>query len=241
MGDGGACYEHDTRRLNTPTFVEAGMSARDSITDGHTEKFGMMTVIGERRGRKGGIVCRCLCECGREKEYYRSELVVGRYVSCGCKRTRVGLRHGFFCGGKMPKSYTVWRAMIDRCVNEKNKHFPSYGGRGIRVCDRWTDIARGYANFRADMGEPGPGLTLDRRENEKGYHPDNCRWADRKTQQRNRRSNRTIEFRGRIQPLVAWAEETGLLPETIHIRLRRGWSVERALTTPAGRCHWKGE
>lgn len=121
--------------------------------------------------------------------------------------------------------------MIERCTNPNDQQYERYGGRGIKVCERW----RKFENFLADMGEPPPGLQIDRIDNEGDYCSSNCRWATRVQQARNKRNNRVIEYRGRAQPLAAWAEETGLNANTIRHRLNLGWSVERALTEPPKR------
>ena len=119
--------------------------------------------------------------------------------------------------------YRSWRHMIQRCASH-----PAYQGRGITVCERW----RTYANFLADMG-PRPSLdhSLDRVDNDGNYEPSNCRWASAKEQQRNTRSNRLLTFNGQTKCLMDWALSLGVKFNTLHERLRRGWSVERTLTT----------
>jgi len=117
--------------------------------------------------------------------------------------------------------------MRERCRNPKNKKFQHYGARGISVAARWNS----FENFLADMGEAPPGLTLERDDVNGNYEKDNCRWADQKTQQNNRRNNRRIEFRGETLTLSQWAERLGLKEATVRNRLdRAGWPVERALT-----------
>jgi hypothetical protein len=118
--------------------------------------------------------------------------------------------------------------MLQRCQNPKHSAFADYGGRGIKVCERWQKVE----NFIADMGEPPPGMTLDRRENDGDYCPENCRWATRSEQRRNTRSNRILTFEGRSLCVVEWAEILGIKANTIHTRLRLGWSVEKTLSTP---------
>jgi len=118
--------------------------------------------------------------------------------------------------------------MIQRCTNASNPVYASYGGRGIGVCEEWRD----FRNFYADMGDPDDELTLDRIDNSKGYSNENCRWATRRQQGNNRRSNLYLLFNGRRQSLADWARETGLTTYCINYRLKRGWTVEKALTTP---------
>jgi hypothetical protein len=114
--------------------------------------------------------------------------------------------------------------------------YENYGGRGIKVHPDWCARRTGFAAFLKDMGAaPSPEHTLDRIDGTGAYTPDNCRWATRKEQARNRRSNRLIQAFGREQCLAAWSEEVGLSPTTIRYRLLKGWPVERALQKQADR------
>ncbi|NUP53400.1 MAG: hypothetical protein HOW97_39675 [Catenulispora sp.] len=120
--------------------------------------------------------------------------------------------------------------MLSRTGNPKNSEYHNYGGRGITVCDQW----RSYENFAADMGQTfSPELELDRTDVDGPYSPENCRWATRAEQQRNKRTNHAITWRGRTLVVTDWAELLGLKPNTVVHRLRRGWTVDRALTTGA--------
>ncbi|MAA48822.1 MAG: hypothetical protein CMP83_01530 [Gammaproteobacteria bacterium] len=125
-------------------------------------------------------------------------------------------------------TYTSWIHARSRCRNPKNDAYANYGGRGITFAEEWDS----YDQFFADMGERPAGTTLDRIDNTKGYEPGNCRWATRQQQSRNRRGIPLIEFNGKRQCIAAWAEDTGLSPQRISARLKRGWSVKRTLTTP---------
>lgn len=125
----------------------------------------------------------------------------------------------------------VWRAMIHRCHDPKNKQYGDYGARGITVCDRWQGD-NGYINFLADMGKrPSGKHTLDRKRNNEGYSPGNCRWIEMKDQQRNRRNNVVIEYCGQKKCISEWAEEFGIPYDRLTQRIKKlGWSAEKALT-----------
>jgi hypothetical protein len=131
---------------------------------------------------------------------------------------------------KRAAEYSAWVHLQRRCFNEKDSQFHYYGGRGITVCARWLDDG-GFLNFLADMGpRPGQGYSIDRIDNDKGYSPENCRWATRTVQQNNRRNSRMIEFRGRRQTLCEWAREVEIHPDALRSRLRCGWAIADALT-----------
>jgi hypothetical protein len=125
--------------------------------------------------------------------------------------------------------------MHTRCSNPRHPYFHLYGGAGITVCESWSD----FRNFLADMGVRPEEKTLDRHPNNRGnYEPGNCRWATKLEQAHNKSDARLVSFDGREQCAAAWAREMGLDASTVRFRLRSGWSVERALTTPADtRCY----
>jgi hypothetical protein len=122
--------------------------------------------------------------------------------------------------------YKSWWGMRNRCLNVNSIDYKNYGGRGITVCERWLK----FENFFEDMSPKPVGLTLERINNDKGYSMENCKWATRTEQSRNRRFNRYFTLNGKTQNLTDWSRETGLKVTTIVMRLKYGWSVERALT-----------
>lgn len=131
--------------------------------------------------------------------------------------------------------HSIWRGMINRTTDPKSIEWENYGGRGIRVCERW----RTYRNFYDDMAPTyRRGLTLDRIDVNGDYEPENCRWATTALQARNRRNNRMVTHDGRTLCLTDWAEELGIPVDTVYRRMNRGWSVEKALFTPRQRRSW---
>jgi hypothetical protein len=134
--------------------------------------------------------------------------------------------HGHTSGMKKSPTYWSWLGMIGRCRYARHIHFSRYGGRGVKVCERWLT----FENFLADMGERPEGLTLDRLDNAKDYAPSNCRWATRKEQAR--QNQRTEEFNGRTMTLAEIAAETGLALNTVYWRRARGLNLGPRLRRP---------
>jgi hypothetical protein len=124
--------------------------------------------------------------------------------------------------------HKVWIAMRDRCNNPNNPSFHNYGGRGIKVCERWES----FENFLADMGDRPAAFEIDREDNDGDYEPSNCRWLSRQRNLNNKRSNRLLELNGQTHTIAEWSTITGLSWLTIRQRLRYGWNVERTLTEP---------
>jgi hypothetical protein len=118
--------------------------------------------------------------------------------------------------------------MMQRCGNPNNPQFKDYGERGITVCERWKT----FKNFLTDMGVRPEGLTLDRKDNNKGYTPDNCKWSTKQEQQRNMRSNNVWELDGQRKTVAEWADQLGMKRHSLYMRVASyGWTVRRALTT----------
>lgn len=137
--------------------------------------------------------------------------------------------HGHTRGGKQTSEYMIWSAMICRCVNVNHKNFADYGGRGITVCARWRNS---FEAFFEDMGGRPAGTSIDRIDNAKGYYKENCRWATKIQQVRNKRTNRLLTLNGVTHCSAEWSELLGFRENTIALRIRLGWSDERILTTP---------
>lgn len=134
-------------------------------------------------------------------------------------------RHGL---SYLPE-YRIWQAMVQRCTNPAHQAYPNYGGRGITVCAQWLDSP---AQFIEDMGRrPSARHEIDRKDNDKGYEPGNCRWTTRKVNARNRRSSRMVVLNGQSRPLVEWCEVFGIPADTAKMRLDAGWTPEAVFKT----------
>jgi hypothetical protein len=165
-------------------------------------------------------VCRCKCEAVATVR--QSDLLNGKSKCCrACGSTKHG-KQG-------TPTYESWHSMIQRCTNPKSPSYADYGAMGVSVCPAWLT----FEGFFRDMGERPAGMTLDRFPDKSGdYEPGNCRWATGKQQQRNKANNSTVTFRGEVRLLIDLSEEFGVHRDTIAGRLRRGWDVERAVTSP---------
>ena len=128
--------------------------------------------------------------------------------------------------------YDIWKQMISRCYDKDNVSYIRYGNRGIKVCDRWRKGLKPYMTFIKDMGtRPDSSYSLERKNNNGDYEPSNCKWATREEQSRNTRDNKFLTYRGQTKCITDWAKEVNINRMTITSRIKRGWSIERALTT----------
>lgn len=185
--------------------------------------FGDLTVVSlhKRDGRRSFWLCNC--KCGKTTIVCLDSIRNGT-KSCGCYRRNSHFKHGYARAGaeNRASTYSIWSSMKARCLNEKSPVYKNYGGRGITVCNRWLK----FENFLSDMGQRPEYLQIERVDNEKGYCPENCVWADKKTQARNTRFNHRITVDGVTMPLAAWAEKVCRHPSTIQYWCRRGLEVE---------------
>lgn len=173
----------------------------------------------------------CRCSCGTQRTIRGSSLTSGGTTSCGCKRSeelsvRMRERHTTHGRSGGPE-YRAWQAMKARCYNSSRRGFQEYGGRGIRVCERWSDS---FENFFMDMGaKPSPLHTVDRVDVNGHYEPRNCRWATRREQAQNTRLNVRLTYNHETHVIAEWARRRGINGRTLANRIQRGWDIGRAL------------
>lgn len=132
--------------------------------------------------------------------------------------------------------YRVLAHMKKRCYNSDSERYKDYGGRGITICQEWLDDFDNFADWAKSSGYQ-IGLTIDRIDNNGNYEPDNCRWITKREQNRNKRTNLLVTYRGETKPLIEWCEQLGLRYDPIHNRIEKGWSVEDAFNTPLASEH----
>lgn len=199
------------------------------------QKFLYYTVTSEefRGNRDRSVIVTCKCGTVRTVPVY--QLINGNSKSCGCRtveRSRIrATKHGEAVNKS--RTYETWARMRQRCNCFTASSYRYYGGRGIKVCERWES----YTNFLEDMGErPSDDHSLDRIDNNGNYEPTNCRWATKKEQANNKRSNRLICYQGITRSLAQWEDVTGIKKEYLSRRLIKGWPIDRTLETPVRKC-----
>jgi len=172
------------------------------------KRFGRLVVI-EKAGRNkwNSRTWFCKCDCGGEKVALGHSLTSGGTKSCGCllKETISNIRQETIIHGMSgTRVYQTFSNMIQRCYNKNNKYYKNYGGRGIKICDRWL---ASFANFYEDMGDKPEGASIDRINPDGDYEPSNCRWASTVTQARNKEGGLIYKYKGVTLPLKVWLIE----------------------------------
>jgi hypothetical protein len=197
------------------------------------KKFGNLLVLSitKRRFSNGGVIWKCQCDCGNIKEIGAYSLKSGHTKSCGCLRydefhLKQSAKKATTHGMCFTRPHNIWRGMLQRCINKNLPCYRYYGGRGIKVCDRWQS----FKNFWEDMKEKyKDNLTINRINNDGNYEPSNCSWVTMKEQARNKRTNHFITYKGETKTLQEWADISGIRQPTIRNRLKYHWSIEDAL------------
>lgn len=201
------------------------------IIDLTGQTFGRLTVIRlwGRKNKEHRVHWLCQCDCGNTmvvaSNHLRNKL--RPTISCNGEVHRKYFRCGLGSDGKRPLLYVRWCGMHARCENKNHASYKHYGGRGIKVCDRWSQ----FENFYDDMaGSFKAGMTIERKDNNGSYCPENCVWADQVTQSNNMRSNRLLTFKGITQSMAKWAKLLGLNSSVLHYRLACGYPLHKALS-----------
>lgn len=182
--------------IHTPEKTTEVFMAKMPINKLLNKKFEKLTILKEvdpiiynYTHRKNDIRRRvlCLCDCGKEKIIFLSNIMQGKTKSCGCLTIKSATKHGYYKDKKPLPTLSTWLSMIQRCTNKNHRAYKDYGGRGIKVCDRWL---KSFENFLEDMGERPENTEIDRDNNDGNYEPSNCKWVTAKNNSRNRRSTK---------------------------------------------------
>lgn len=193
------------------------------------DRFGRLVVVRLSERINGAIAWECICDCGSSKIARAGHLRSGEIQSCNClKRERQAASvttHGEARHSRSVPEYYTWQSAKSRCYQPSHPAYRLYGARGIRMCDAWLN---NYEAFLQDVGRrPGRGYSLDRINVNGDYEPGNCRWVTAREQSNNRRCTTRVDG----VPLSIAVERAGLKYNTVRTRMKRGWSVGRALTT----------
>lgn len=172
------------------------------------------------------VIWRCLCDCGNHRDASCGHLNAGAATHCGC--FNVHRTHG----ETKSKMFNRWSSIKNRCTNPRNYHYANYGGRGITICDEWSDSYEAFKKWALANGYE-EGLQLDRIDNEKGYSPENCRYVTPQVNCNNKRTNKTVEYRSQTFTIAELSRYMGVADHLISTRLKKGWSVENAVHTPS--------
>jgi hypothetical protein len=195
-------------------------------------RYGRLIVLDYSNTTKGVAYWRCRCDCGKETLVRGAYLRTGNTTSCGCwqKEFRLVNRRKYPPETK-GRLRSIWHAMLSRCEQPTHKHYPYYGGRGIAVYEEWRNDYLAFWQWAVSNGYDN-NLELDRRDNNQGYTPDNCRWATRKQQNRNSRHNVSVTAFGERKLLIEWTEDPRcvVVYGILRKRISNGWNPERALT-----------
>lgn len=173
----------------------------------------------------------CLCRCGEEFKRTGKQLRRGKLNSCGCIRNEKIKEVGFkniTHGQSGSRLYDIWRGVKKRCRHKNDKGYKHYGGRGINVCDDWYENYESFEKWARNNGYQ-ENLTIDRIDVNGDYTPNNCRWVDMKTQQRNRRNNVRVNFEGQLITLSEVSERTGLSRGLITYRNKNGIKLDKPI------------
>lgn len=184
----------------------------------------VLSIAPKQAGKRRKWICRC--QCGTERPVETSRLISGESKSCGCykseKLTIANTKHGHACRkkrGTQSRIYMIWQTMIKRCHSPTDKGYAGYGARGISVCESWRNS---FDCFLADMGEPLPGLSIERDDVNGNYEPSNCRWATSVEQSNNARSNLMLDTPDGVMTVSEFSRRHGFHYGTTRSRIRRG-------------------
>lgn len=192
----------------------------------------VMRFVGHKPiGGVNKLAWECLCECGNKIICIGDAIKSGNTKSCGCLKSETTInrctKHGLTRRGKKAPEHNIWNHMKRRCLNPTNKAYKDYGGRGIKICEKWLN----FENFYRDMGpRPSSKHSIERVNNDGNYEPDNCLWILKSDQNKNQRSNLIINYQGETKILSEWAKSLNLKYMFLYHRLiRKKQSMEQVL------------
>lgn len=198
------------------------------------KKFGRLIVLERSNNQKGkDVVWKCRCDCGNYTEVTAGHLKDGHTKSCGCLAKETTSKFFKTHGMTDTRLYRIYKKMYRRCYCPQTKWYENYGGRGITICEEWLGKS-GFENFAKWAFANGykDNLSIDRKDNDMGYSPNNCKWSTAKEQANNTRSTVFLTYKGETKPASEWSEITGIRQDTITYRKRHGWTDEECIERP---------
>lgn len=192
------------------------------------KRFGRWTVLAKTQMPEAGVSrWRCQCDCGIIKELVRyNNLVNGQSQSCGCLRSELQMKDDNAVHSNRNPLYLIWQSIKTRCFNKNHPSYPSYGGRGITMCERWKSS---FDDFRVDVGDRPGNATLDRKGNNGNYEPGNVRWASKCEQAGNTRRNIKVSWKGWICNLIDVAQTEDVFYPTLRSNYLRNGNINEAV------------
>lgn len=197
--------------------------------------FNYLTVLEDLPNKNGKRYVLCKCICGKEIGVYKSTLTQGLKKSCGCRKYE---NHQYLrSGSRKDALYRIYASMKNRCLNTKTSRYIDYGGRGIKICKEWLDD---YSNFHdwafCNGYSDGKNLSIERKDVNGNYCPENCCWIPKPEQNRNKRNSHFITLNGKTMILADWCRELGISSSLVVHRIKDlGMSEEKAFMTPVKR------
>ena len=206
------------------------------------QRFGKLTALSiHSKDKHNHMKWLCKCDCGNETVVFSDNLLRSHTTSCGCEMSRINSmvhrKHGKrYTPNGQTREYTIWCNMLSRCENPQSKSYKHYGKRGIMVCDKWHT----FECFWDDMGATyQDDLTLERKDVNGHYCPENCTWATIREQANNKTVTHYVDYNGERMSLKDACQKQGINYHTVFARLKLGWDFERAIKTPVRKHTWR--
>lgn len=201
-----------------------------SFKDLEGQIFGRLTVLGFLGIKGTNSMWLCKCECGNISHKVGTTILRGLIVSCGCFQREQSSKRLRTHGMTNTPEFETWHSMLSRCRLPSVPNFHRYGGRGITVCERWQDS---FENFYADMGDrPTSKHSIERRDNDGDYTPENCYWGTEEEQQNNKSGTKRVVYQGESLSIAQWSRKLGINRHTLYNRLKSDWPLNKLFLSP---------
>lgn len=221
----GETREVGSQALRSNLVVSCGCGKRKDLVG---QKFGRLFVLKRVGFYNKRTYYKCQCDCGNITNVIGSNLTRGISTSCGCYNKEVNSKRSKTHGMTKSRLYGIWEGMKQRCYNKNVAAYKYYGAKGIKVCDEWNNFEP-FMNWSVSNGYQD-NLTIDRKDNDKDYCPENCRWSTISEQHNNMSTNTFLTVNDETHTLAEWSKKTGIKSATISWRYRRGWNPEDCIT-----------